>query len=113
MLYEREVRVKTMRFRLYAVVVSLIVLGVSTASCGPPLCWNRPHDWYGPFWSPFAWFPFGLFGIALYFLPTILAATRRKRNMIGIILVNSFTGWTFIGWVVALVWSLTPDRKPA
>jgi hypothetical protein len=51
--------------------------------------------------------PFG----AIHFLPTIIAALRNSRSVVGIFLVNLFLGWTVIGWVVALVWALSSDRK--
>jgi hypothetical protein len=50
-------------------------------------------------------------GLALYFLPTIIALARRAHNTLGIILVNIFAGWTFIGWVITLVWSLVDRRQ--
>lgn len=43
--------------------------------------------------------------IGLYFLPTIIALLRRKWNTIAIFLLNMLLGWTFVGWVIALVWS--------
>ena len=45
--------------------------------------------------------------LVFYFLPTIIALMRRQRNSLAIFLLNFFLGWTFIGWVVALVWSVT------
>ena len=48
-----------------------------------------------------AW-AFALFTL-LYFLPWAVAATRYKSNTLAIALVNFLLGWTFIGWVVALV----------
>jgi len=48
-------------------------------------------------------------GIAFYFLPSIVAHNRGHRNFVPILLVNIFVGWTFIGWIVALVWSFTHD----
>ena len=42
---------------------------------------------------------------ALYFLPTIIAVNRKKKNQSAIFLLNLFLGWTIIGWVIALVWS--------
>ena len=42
----------------------------------------------------------------VYFGPTIVAITRTKRNTAAIFVTNLFLGWTAIGWVVALVWSL-------
>ena len=38
----------------------------------------------------------------LYFVPTIVAYSRKVPNMMSVIVVNVFLGWTFIGWVVAL-----------
>lgn len=42
--------------------------------------------------------------MALYLLPSILALTMNNKNKVGIILVNLLLGWTFLGWVGALVW---------
>lgn len=52
-----------------------------------------------------------LIGLALYFLPTIIAVAFKKRHAVWIVLVNALTGWTFIGWVVALTWSLAAARE--
>lgn len=64
-------------------------------------------------WWPFNWFFHGFFGtigflvsLAIYFLPGIIAFARHHRNTVAIFLVNLFLGWTFIGWIVALIWSL-------
>ncbi len=57
---------------------------------------------------------FGLFLIpfgAIHFLPTIIAALRNSRNVVGIFLLNLFLGWTVIGWIVALIWALRSDPK--
>jgi hypothetical protein len=51
----------------------------------------------------------GFIGMAFYFLPTIIALARRKRNAVAILVLNFFLGWTFIGWVAALVWSLATE----
>ncbi|MFA5604938.1 MAG: superinfection immunity protein [Dehalococcoidales bacterium] len=50
-----------------------------------------------------------VFSLAIYFLPTIIAVVRKKRNTLAIFLLNLFLGFTFIGWVVALVWAATKD----
>jgi len=42
-----------------------------------------------------------------YFLPTVVAILRKKKNALPIFLVNLFFGMTFVGWVVALIWALT------
>ena len=47
------------------------------------------------------------FLIALYFLPTLIAGSRHLPQRGAIALLNFFLGWTFIGWIVALLWALT------
>lgn len=49
----------------------------------------------------------------LYFVPTIIAESKGKRNKNAVLMLNILLGWTFVGWVVALVWSLTEDAPPA
>lgn len=58
-----------------------------------------------------ALFFFPLFGsgIAIYFLPSIIAAARSKNDLLSIFLLNFFLGWTAIGWVIALVWAVKTD----
>ena len=51
--------------------------------------------------------------LAVYFVPTIIAIARRVRNITAIVLLNIFAGWTFIGWVIALVWSIIDQQQPA
>jgi len=55
-------------------------------------------------------FPF-FFGlpIVMYFLPSIIALARSKRDTLAIFLLNLFLGWTLIGWIVALVWAAKHD----
>jgi Superinfection immunity protein/Short C-terminal domain len=72
--------------------------------------------WYHHYHS---WWPVSIVGwfIAFvllfpYFLPTIIAILRRKRNAGGIFFLNLILGWTLIGWVCALVWSLSSDAQP-
>lgn len=53
--------------------------------------------------------PFGLLVLGLYFFPTIVAAWRQHQTLaIGVL--NLITGWTIIGWIVALVWACTERR---
>jgi hypothetical protein len=49
-----------------------------------------------------------MLGIMLgaYFLPTILAAIREHPNVVAIGLLNLLVGWTGIGWLAALIWSV-------
>jgi hypothetical protein len=58
-------------------------------------------------------FPIFGFGFLFYFLPTVLAAARGKRDLVSIFVLNFLLGWTAIGWVIALVWSLKADARLA
>lgn len=49
--------------------------------------------------------------LVIYFLPTIVAMKRGHRNGPAILILNLFLGWTFLGWVAALVWSATDATK--
>lgn len=42
-------------------------------------------------------------GIALYFLPTLVAFYTGRGKLRQVVLVNVFLGWTLVGWIVALV----------
>jgi len=44
-----------------------------------------------------------------YFIPAIIA--RNKVNFTAILLLNIFLGWTFLGWVGALIWAIV-DKTP-
>ncbi len=48
----------------------------------------------------------------LYFLPAIIAMVRNHRQVIPIAIINFFFGWTFLGWVVCLAWSASPNVIP-
>jgi len=43
---------------------------------------------------------------AIYFLPSLIAFLRQHKNSLAIFLLNLFLGWTVLGWVVSLVWSV-------
>ncbi|HZQ97122.1 MAG TPA: superinfection immunity protein [Candidatus Sulfotelmatobacter sp.] len=57
----------------------------------------------------FIFFPFFGFGFVMYFLPSIIALARSKRDTLAIFLVNFLLGWSVIGWVVALIWAAKSD----
>lgn len=48
---------------------------------------------------------FFLMILAFYFLPSILAWNKKDSG--AIIVINIFLGWTFIGWIVAVIWAIT------
>lgn len=53
-------------------------------------------------------FLFGVFIFALYFLPSIIGYNKRNAN--SIFMLNLFLGWTFIGWVVAMIWAVSHEK---
>ena len=44
--------------------------------------------------------------LVIYFLPSFIALLRQHRNKLAIFLLNLFLGWTILGWVSSLVWSV-------
>ncbi len=46
----------------------------------------------------------------IYLIPTIICVTTNHQNKAAIIALNILGGWTFIEWVVALVWALTKSE---
>jgi hypothetical protein len=45
--------------------------------------------------------------LVIYFVPTLVAGWHRHRNSGAICALNLFLGWTFLGWIIALVWAFT------
>ncbi|MBT4207143.1 superinfection immunity protein [Candidatus Woesearchaeota archaeon] len=48
--------------------------------------------------------------LLLYFLPSLIASKRKHLNATSITLTNFLLGWTFLGWVIALIWSFSNNR---
>ena len=46
-------------------------------------------------------------GLVLYFIPSLVANKRKHKNAASILVTNLFFGWTFIGWVICLIWSVS------
>lgn len=87
--------------------VLLLAISVSVASC-VPYPWDMPRRTLD---LGFLGFPLFIIGLGVYFIPTIVGAARRTRSLVGIVLLNIFLGWTFVGWIGALVWSLVGARN--
>ncbi len=49
-------------------------------------------------------------GLLFYFLPTVWACEEKHRNAVAIGVLNLFLGWTFIGWVICVVWASIKDK---
>ena len=61
-----------------------------------------------PYWHHGA--SFGLIATLIYFLPALIAFARGHQSRVAILLVNFFFGWSGLGWIVALIWSLSAVR---
>ncbi len=66
--------------------------------------------WFIPFLA--LMFIYALLAV-VYTLPTIIADYRHDRHEIAIGILNLFGGWTIVGWVIALVWSLSDKVRQA
>ena len=45
----------------------------------------------------------------IYFIPFIICSEKPQGAMVGVL--NLFLGWTFIGWVIALMLAVAPDSR--
>jgi hypothetical protein len=50
-----------------------------------------------------------LAAVFVYFLPSFIA--RHCRSFAAIFLFNFFLGWTFVGWIIALIWSVLAEPR--
>lgn len=57
--------------------------------------------------------PFAIFMVGGYFVPLLIAIRRKHPQVAAIGAVNIFLGWSFLGWVIALTWSLTNENESA
>jgi hypothetical protein len=55
----------------------------------------------------------GIIAFLLLLIPIIVARWRGHPNFWAITVLDVLLGWTFVGWVVALVWSLTRNKSAA
>ena len=86
------------------VLAAVVVLAVIALTLAP-----RYIDDFGTtVWAYLIWAVL----IAGYFLPTIIAGRRKHHNLAAIIAVNLLLGWTLLGWLIALIWSLTAVHNP-
>jgi hypothetical protein len=60
------------------------------------------------------WWPPDLmctFLVILYFVPTLVASSRRHPNEEAIGVVNLLLGWTIIGWIACLIWAMRTSSE--
>ena len=44
--------------------------------------------------------------LLVYFTPTLTAYARGHKNILAIFILNLFLGYTFVAWVIALIWAV-------
>lgn len=50
--------------------------------------------------------------LAVYFVPSIIAFCREHPQFAGVFALNLLLGWTFLGWVAAIVWAVISHPQP-
>jgi hypothetical protein len=50
--------------------------------------------------------------LLIYFLPALIANRREHPQQAAIFVLDLLLGWTFVGWVAALVWALIKETPP-
>lgn len=70
------------------------------------------------FWGiPLIFWPWVIFvgfmlAAVIYISPTLVAMARGHRNRLAILVLNILLGWTVVGWVLLLIWSLAEGDRP-
>lgn len=52
-----------------------------------------------------------LFGLAIYFVPAIIASSRNHAKAGPIFWVNLLTGWSVFGWVACIIWAFIDQKS--
>jgi hypothetical protein len=73
----------------------------------PLILINQSEDPVAAFASIVVFLIMCLLGLVFYFLPTVIAVLRGHPNVMPIFLVNFLLGWICLGWIIALIWSVT------
>ncbi len=50
--------------------------------------------------------------LGMYFLPGYIASHRHHSNVMPIFITNGILGWTGIGWIACLIWSVSDHVQP-
>lgn len=92
-----------------------IIATAALAAATPMLVATTALAQYYEYWHHYERRPglallFVILFAVVYLLPGIIASSRRHRNATAIWVLDIFLGWTFFGWVVALVWAVMNER---
>jgi hypothetical protein len=76
----------------------------ATDGPGGAIMGQRSTRWKHPSLPPHGVrFPF----FVIYFTPSLIGFSKKKKNSGAIFALNLLVGWTVIGWLGAFIWSLT------
>ncbi len=48
-------------------------------------------------------------GLLIYFIPCLIAGMREHKYFYFVAIINLVLGWTFLGWIAALMWAVNND----
>lgn len=54
---------------------------------------------------------FGIFYVYFYFLPYLVANKKNHTQKRAIYILNVLLGWTFLGWIISLIWACTEPKE--
>jgi len=93
-------------FALFLLVVAALSPWIFTVLLGMP---------YLFIFFPFCMGCFLFLFTAFYLLPAICAVALNKKNRLLIVLCTILLGWSVIGWLICLLWSIwgVAEPKPA
>lgn len=58
-----------------------------------------------------AYILFWLLLLPLYFVPSIVARKKKHKYRLQIYLLNILLGFTYVGWVLSLIWATINDKN--
>jgi hypothetical protein len=89
-------------------IVGAFALGLPALFCLLGILAAKDSDAVGSAVMVFFWLSIG---IALYFLPSLIAGNRAHHQSIAIFVLNLVFGWTFIGWIASFIWAVTAVKS--
>jgi hypothetical protein len=93
---------------IVAALGGILLIGMIAFLSGPT---HKPEDFFLTLFALIMMAVLAAGALAFYFLPTIIACKKKKVNTLAILALNLLLGWTLIGWIVALIWSLAKDNS--
>ncbi len=57
------------------------------------------------------WLLGGIFGLFIYFIPSIIAAARHQEHFLWVLVLNIVLGWSGIVWIILMVWAILGERR--